>query len=65
MPRFPCHCKDMTLCLMQLTFLNPLPDWLAKDKLSQSTGHEALLPDSLLKNTSEERGEGEETRLPV
>lgn len=55
----------MTLCLMQLTFLNSLPDWLAKDMHSQSTGCEALLPDSLLKNTSEERGEGEETHLPV
>lgn len=60
-----CHCKEMTLRFMQLTFLNSLPDWLAKDMLSQSTGCEALLPDSLLKNTSEERGEGEETHLPV
>lgn len=49
----------MTLCLMQLTFLNSLPDWLAKDTLRQSSGHVALLPDSLLKNTSEEREEGE------
>lgn len=65
MPRSPCHCKEMTLRLMQLTFLNSLPDWLAKDTLSQSAGREALLPDSLLKNTSEERGEGEETHLPV
>lgn len=55
----------MTLCLMQLTFLNSLPDWLAKDTHSPSNGCEALLPDSLLKNTSEERGEGEETHLPV
>lgn len=59
MPRSPCHCKEMTLCLMQLTFLNSLPDWLAKDTLRQSSGHVALLPDSLLKNTSEEREEGE------
>lgn len=65
MPHSPCHCKEMILCLMQHTFLNALPDWLAKDTHSQSTGCEALLPDSLLKNTSEERGEGEETHLPV
>lgn len=56
----------MTLCLMQLTFLNSLPDWLAKDTLRQSPGHVALLPDSLLKNTSEERGEGgKKKHLPV
>lgn len=53
----------MTLCLMQLTFLNSLPDWLAKDTLRQSSGHVALLPDSLLKNTSEEREEGEKKTL--
>lgn len=40
-------------------------EFIAKDTYSQSTGCEALLLENLLKNISEERGEGEETHLPV